>query len=77
MATRRSYLGEYPMPASPMTPKGGSQMMYGDPDGDNDQSMEMTESPDTFRRRTTPVVGSPEPQPDTLQRLLAMLNQGS
>ncbi len=33
-----------------------------------------TESPDTFRRRVTPVIGSPEPRPSTLQEILAMLN---
>jgi hypothetical protein len=62
-----------PTPASPMTPKGGSQQVYGDPD----QATTMMESPDTFRRRTTPVVGAPEVKPDTLQQILAMLSTGS
>ena len=74
MATRRSYFGSMPTPASPMTPKGGSGMP--DADGDNDASMEMSESPDTFRRRVTPVVGMPEQKPSTLQELLAMLKGG-
>lgn len=34
------------------------------------------ESKDTFRRRVTPVIGSPEPRPSTLQEILAMLNGG-
>lgn len=72
MATRRSYFGEYPTPASPMTPKGGSQELYGDPDQPT-----MIESPDTFRRRTTPVTGVPEQRPNTLQELIAMINGGS
>ena len=74
MATRRSYFGSQPTPASPMTPKGGSQEMYGDPD---QPMMTMMESPDTFRRRTTQVVGMPEPKPNTLQEILAMLSGGS
>ena len=73
MATRRSYFGSQPTPASPMTPKGGSQEMYGDPDA----MQTMQESPDTFRRRVTPVTGMPEPQPTTLQEILAMLKAGS
>ena len=73
MATRRSYFGSLPTPASPMTPKGGSQEMYGDPD----QQQTMMESPDTFRRRVTPVVGMPEPKPSTLQEILAMLSQSN
>ena len=73
MATRRSYFGSQPTPASPMTPKGGSQEMYGDPN----QDTTLVESPDTFRRRTTPVVGMPEPKPSTLQEILAMLNGGN
>lgn len=74
MATRRSFFGEATMPASPMTPKGGSGQMYGDPD--QSQQM-MMESPDTFRRRVTPVVGMPEQKPSSLQEILAMLSQGS
>lgn len=73
---RRSTYGAMPMPASPMTPKGGSMTMHGDPDGDSDQAMEMTESPDTFRRRVTPVTGEIEQRPTTLQEILAMLNGG-
>ena len=75
MATRRSYFGSLPTPASPMTPKGGSQEMYGNPD--DSMMMNMMESPDTMRRRVTPVVGMPEPKPNTLQEILAMLNAGS
>lgn len=75
MATRRSFFGALPTPASPMTPKGGS--VSGDGfDGDNDESMEMRESPDTFRRRVTPAVGMPQQQPTTLQEVLAMLKGG-
>ena len=73
MATRRSYLDAPSTPASPMTPKGGSGEMYGDPE----QQGTMMESPETFRRRTMPVVGMPEPKPNTLQEILAMLNAGS
>ena len=69
MAKRRSTF-ETMLPSNPMTPEGGSQMTYGDPD----QSQAMMESPDTFRRRTTPVIGMPERRPTTLQELLAMLN---
>ena len=57
--------------ASPMTPKGGSQMMHGDPEHD---AMMTAESKDTFRRRTTPIMGPPEQRPTTLQEILAMLN---
>ena len=71
MAQRRS--GEYGYaqltPPSPMTPKGGSGMMYGDP-----AHAEGGESPDAFRRRTTPIVGEIEQRPSTLQEILAMLN---
>lgn len=77
MATRRQFFGPLPTPASPMTPKGGSRSISGDGfDGDNDQSMEMTEAPDTFRRRVTPVVGSPQQKPSSLQEILAMLKGG-
>jgi hypothetical protein len=75
MAQRRSVFNAM-MPASMLTPKGGSQTMHGDPDGDNDQSMEMSESPDSFRRRTTPIMGQVEKRPTTLQEVLAMLNGG-
>ena len=34
----------------------------------------LMESKETFRRRVTPVIGSPEPRPSPLQELLAMLN---
>jgi hypothetical protein len=69
MAQRRSLFNDaLPMPASPMTPKGGSQTTYGEP-----QSESMAESKETFRRRTTPVVGSPAPIQTTLQEILAML----
>ena len=56
-------------PASPMTPKGGSAT-YGDapPAG--------AESPDTFRRRTTPVVGEPPQTSTQLQEILALLTGG-
>ncbi len=73
MATRRSSVGDYLTPASPMTPKGGSGEMYGDPE----QQGTMMESPETFRRRTMPVVGMPEQKPNTLQEILAMLSSGS
>lgn len=72
MAQRRSMMeSAISTPASPMTPKGGSQMMYGDP-----MAEQTGESKDTFRRRTTPVTGYPEPRPTTLQEVLAMLNGG-
>lgn len=72
MAKRRSFfIDPQPTPASPMTPSGGSRMMHGDAD---QAMMPMTESPETFRRRTTPVMGPVAQQPSTLQELLAMLN---
>ena len=52
---------------SPLTRKGGSQMMYGDPESTG-------EARESFRRRTTPVVGEIEQRPTTLQEVLAMLN---
>lgn len=75
MAQRRSMLGygdSAISPASPMTPKGGSQSMYGDPN----QDAMGGESKDTFRRRTTPIVGTIEQRPSTLQEIIAMLNGG-
>ena len=69
MAQRRSTFDSFLTPASPMTPKGGSQEMYGDP-----AQEPIIESKDTFRRRTTPIVGQPEQRPSTLQEILAMLN---
>ena len=76
MAQRRSMLGyngqsSMAIPSSPMTPKGGSQTMYGDPSAET-----TSESPETFRRRTTPVLGTVEQQPSSLQEILAMLNGG-
>lgn len=70
MANRRTVFDAMmPTPASPMTPKGGSQATYGD------AAPETTmESKDSFRRRTTPVTGEITPRPTTLQEILAMLN---
>lgn len=64
-----SYESHVPSPPSMLTPKGGSGMMYGDP-----AQAAQGESPDTFRRRTTPIVGEIEQRPSTLQEILAMLN---
>jgi hypothetical protein len=70
MAQRRSVFDQaFPVPSSMMTPKGGSQQVYGEPAVEP-----VMESKDTFRRRTTPVVGEIEPKPSTLQEILAMLN---
>jgi hypothetical protein len=69
MANRRSVFDSM-SPASMMTPKGGSMTTYGEAEPDTT----MTESKDTFRRRTTPVVGEIEPRPTTLQEIIAMLN---
>ena len=55
-------------PASPMTPKGGSQTVYGE-----SQAPTTMESKDTFRRRTTPVVGEYNAPPSGIEELLAML----
>lgn len=41
-----------------------------------DETNPLYESKEHFRRRVTPVVGTPEPRPSTLQELLAMLNGG-
>lgn len=74
MAQRRNFFGDvpFPTPASPMTPKGGSQVMYGDP------SVEpMVESKETFRRRNTPITGYPEPQPTSFEQILALLGGGT
>ena len=73
MAQRRSGYGDTALstPASPMTPKGGSGTMYGDPN-----EGQTGESPETFRRRTTPITGAVEPRQSSLQEILAMLNGG-
>lgn len=62
------------MPANPMTPKGGSQMMHGNPQ--DDAMPMMDESKETFRRRTTPATGQPDPGQTALQQILALLNGG-
>lgn len=54
-----------------MTPKGGSGMI--DSDTSEDQMRETRES---FRRRTTPVIGEPDPGQSSLQEVLEMLNGG-
>lgn len=69
MANRRTVFDRAFQPPSMMTPKGGSQEMYGDTSVDPTM-----ESKETFRRRTTPVTGEIEPRPSTLQEILAMLN---
>lgn len=74
MAQRRSLFGQL-TPASPMTPKGGSGMMYGNSQHEQSEGP-IIESSETFRRRTTPVVGPIEKRPTTLQEVLAMLNGG-
>jgi hypothetical protein len=52
-----------------MTTRGGSRETYGDPETDDPT----VEAKDTFRRRTTPIMGSPTITPTTLQQVLAML----
>ena len=59
----------FPMPASPMTPKGGSQTTYDDPQS------QFAESKETFRRRTTPLTGQPAPRRTAMQDILDMLRQ--
>ncbi len=73
MATRRG-LG-YTSPPTPMTPKGGSGMMYDNADTSNPMMMPY-ESPDQFRRRTTPVAEMPKPRQSAIEDLLAMLTEG-
>lgn len=70
MAKRRAYTDGHMLGASPMTPKGGSRT----PVESEQPQGPVVESPDTFRRRVTPVVGMPERRPTTLQEILAMLN---
>lgn len=62
------------MPGMPMTGSGTSGEMF----DDSDPSMQMMqmESPETRRRRLTPAVGYPQPQPSTLDQLLTMLRGG-
>ena len=68
MAQRRSMFDDaFPMPASPMTPKGGSQTTYDDPRN------QFAESKETFRRRTTPITGQPEPRRTAMQDILDIL----
>ena len=55
-------------PASPMTPKGGSQTVYGE-----GQPQTTMESRDTFRRRTTPVTGEFSSPPSGIEELLTMI----
>lgn len=74
MAQRRqSFFDAIATPATPMTPKGGSQTMYGSDAPPPDQ---MPESPDTFRRRTTPVTGQPTPGRTQIEEVIAMLTGG-
>lgn len=72
MATRRAFFGEnqIAMPATTMNVTGGSSTV--DPDRDND--VEAMESKDSFRRRTTPIIGKPNVTPSTFQDVLAILN---
>lgn len=70
MPQRRALQGM--MPGMPMTGSGTSKPAIEDPD----PSMQSSESPEKRRRRLTPAVGFPEPQPSTLQQLLAMLRGG-
>lgn len=66
MAQRRALQGL--MPGLPMTGSGTDGEMV----DEHDPAMTMTESPETRRRRLTPAVGYPEPQPTTIQQLIAM-----
>ena len=47
------------------------------PDMQPSEITPLGESPRTFRRRVTPVIGEPTPSPSTLQDLLAMLRGGT
>lgn len=68
MAQRRSMFQDaFPMPASPMTPNGGSQTTHDDPQTD------FAESKETFRRRTTPITGQPPVPRTAMQDILDML----
>lgn len=58
-------------PSSSMTPRARTSS----PDMADDEYA-MQESPDTLRRRTTPIIGQPEQRPTMLQEILAMLNGG-
>lgn len=62
------------MPSNMMTPQGGSQQTYGEQSSQD--VMASSESPETFRRRTAPVLGQPEAMPTSLGRILALLNGG-
>lgn len=70
MAQRRSL--QRAMPAMPMTGSGTPKQMY----DDRDPEMQGIESPDTRRRRLTPVMGEPQVQPNSIQQLIAMLKGG-
>lgn len=70
MATRRPFTGYGNDQGSQRQPTYDvAEMMV-------DETSPVHETKDQFRRRVTPVVGTPEPRPSTLQELLAMLNGG-
>ncbi len=72
MAQRRQFTGY----GNDNTQQGqvSSMPSYTDSDPNAEISNSLMESKDTLRRRVTPVIGSPEPRPSTLQEILAMLN---
>lgn len=70
MAQRRSL--QRMMPGMPMTGSGTSKQMF----DDRDPEMHDSESPDTRRRRLTPIMGLPQQQPNAIQQLIAMLKGG-
>lgn len=70
MANRRT-LGGYDQsslmqPSSPMSPAGAK------PVAQDAEALPYDEHPDTRRRRLTPMTGTVEPNPSTMQALLAM-----
>lgn len=71
MAQRRSL--QRAMPGMPMTGSGTPNEMIDDRD---QAAMQGIESPETRRRRLTPVTGTPAYQPNTIQQLIAMLKGG-
>ena len=53
------------------------QHAYDSPETHTDPMNPIQESREMMRRRVTPVIGSPEPRPSTMQEVLALLRGGN